>query len=600
MSSGTSGAGLAQTIDRWRYVWRYHRKEQLARRLWRRTLGSVADRLARLRVPAVVARTNLPVLGEPKRRPDSTDVQDLERGTVRLLGQVAELGPELNWRAPEHDPALSPLWHFHLHYHEFLLGLAGPKASNSARRCLEHYLVTWFKTYPSPRGESARAWHPYCISRRIAAWTRLLDYISPGRRERLVASMAQQAEHLSRRLERDLGGNHLWENARALAIAGTYFAGKRADRWRSKGIRLLTSCLKDQLLPSGEHFERSPGYQLDLGQGLLELADWLSPIEPAAADRFRRAGESMLRFLDALRHPDGGLPLFGDTSLDVAPAQLPTLEKRSGWTGDYFVYRRGPHHLVFDAGDSGADDLPAHAHADLLTFELSAHGERWFVDSGTHSYQGAARQWYRSSPAHNVVTIDGVELADCWSSFRMGRRGHAGHRRSGTMPAGTWAAAQHDAYAFLGIPAVVRLWFLADDGPWFSVHFAPGGRTNGRVVAEFVHCHPDVTLLPFQGGALLDRPMGRVAWEPATRGMVLGIDTGRYAPRLGSEMANAVLALRGMAEGELLSAWAISLDRRPVAPLVALERGVLCLSWNQDGDRRRVYFQQEAVCGSSM
>ncbi|HUE84277.1 MAG TPA: heparinase II/III-family protein, partial [Pyrinomonadaceae bacterium] len=55
-----------------------------------------------------------------------------------------------------------------------------------------------------------------------------------------------------------------------------------------------------------------------------------------------------------------------------------------------------------------------HAHADALSFDLAAGGRTILVDPGTYTYTGSKkfRDWFRSSFAHNTLTLD-----DCPSSW---------------------------------------------------------------------------------------------------------------------------------------------------------------------------------------
>jgi hypothetical protein len=73
----------------------------------------------------------------------------------------------------------------------------------------------------------------------------------------------------------------------------------------------------------------------------------------------------------------------------------------------YYVSRRGRSHLVFDAGQHGYLN-GGHAHADALALTLSLDGRPLLVDSGTATYtmDPGTRDHFRSSQAHNTVTMD--------------------------------------------------------------------------------------------------------------------------------------------------------------------------------------------------
>ena len=70
---------------------------------------------------------------------------------------------------------------------------------------------------------------------------------------------------------------------------------------------------------------------------------------------------------------------------------------------------------MLDVGPIGPDYLPGHAHADTLSFELSLHGRRVLVNSGTSVYGiGAERLRQRGTAAHNTLTVDGADSSEVW------------------------------------------------------------------------------------------------------------------------------------------------------------------------------------------
>ncbi|MGH9158333.1 MAG: heparinase II/III family protein [Acidimicrobiales bacterium] len=73
-------------------------------------------------------------------------------------------------------------------------------------------------------------------------------------------------------------------------------------------------------------------------------------------------------------------------------------------------------HLVADAGPPCPSELPAHSHADCLSFEFAVDGRRLIVDTGTSTYRaGPRRDQERSTAAHNTVEIDGEGPSHFWS-----------------------------------------------------------------------------------------------------------------------------------------------------------------------------------------
>jgi uncharacterized heparinase superfamily protein len=171
-------------------------------------------------------------------------------------------------------------------------------------------------------------------------------------------------------------------------------------------------------------------------------------------------------------HPDGDVPLLNDCVLVgtrrialLGPHPRPegrlTVLEPSG----YVVARPDDRlHLVMDVGPPCPDDLPAHAHADCLSFELSADGARVVVDTGTSTYEpGPRRRFERSTAAHNTVEIDGQDQTEVWGQFRAARRARPRLERAVDDGDVIEIAASHDGYERLaGRPRHKRTLVLHD------------------------------------------------------------------------------------------------------------------------------------------
>jgi hypothetical protein len=140
---------------------------------------------------------------------------------------------------------------------------------------------------------------------------------------------------------------------------------------------------------------------------------------------------------------------------------------RSGWQTD-------AHRLVLDTGALGCHVSGAHGHADLLSVLCSAFGEPYLIDPGTFCYTSdlSWRNYFRSTAAHNTLTVDGQNQAEPAGPFSWR-----------TMPAARLNAWQsnddcdfvdafHDAYARGAQPVRHRRrvlfvkpwgWVLVDD-----------------------------------------------------------------------------------------------------------------------------------------
>lgn len=98
-------------------------------------------------------------------------------------------------------------------------------------------------------------------------------------------------------------------------------------------------------------------------------------------------------------------------SFDQIVATEPEKQSVAFPAGGYYVMRDGwtanSNYLLFDCGPHGTDNC-GHAHADALSFELAVNGKTLLIDPGTYTYTGskAERDWFRSSAAHNTLTVD--------------------------------------------------------------------------------------------------------------------------------------------------------------------------------------------------
>jgi uncharacterized heparinase superfamily protein len=535
-------------------------------------------------------------------------------GRFRFLNEERVLSDPLDWRLRD-CPDCARLWRFHLHYQEYLLDLAAEGLQRDGNPWLMRawqLVADWIEGNPpnDPRTVDD-AWHPYCISRRLPAWITLWSSCPPasGIRDQVLRSIFSQASFLERNLEWDVRGNHLLENAGALLAAGSFLAGPAADRWLETGARILRREIGEQVLPHGEHFERSPMYHGRVVEIVLDARDAVVGCIPELSQRCDETAAAMADFLESILHPDGELPLLGDTSLGetTPPGRLVKRAKRESArgvaasdgnaglvheipsvrvVGDHWVYRHGDDFLLFDAGPVGPDHLPAHAHADLLSFQASLRGRRLFVDSGVFNYEeDAMRRYCRSTAAHNVLQIDGQDQCDMWSRFRMGYRGWPGGLQSGKTQAFHWARATHNAYRRLGVPEVGRWLACRPGGPWLGVDWAKG-RGNHELTL-WLHLHPNVQVgKADENGVPLSLGGTTMQLRYLTPGRV-EVVRGWYCPQLGSRLDCPVLRWSGESTLPAVCGWYLVWDDlEGAAALAEDDSGEVILHW-RDGQGER-------------
>ncbi len=727
------------------------------RRLWHRRMERPLAE-----VPPLRANSGLAALS--RRRLDHRAGLDESRaraeqvfeGRFRFLRcEIASPNP-VDWRGEGTE--VTHLWRFHLHYHDYLVDLAAQgklrvPVHGAARavfsapwegdgpifgaETVDHSAKTPF--VPRKLGESpcerlpfrdedqwldrawalvtdwieanrlddrrvlGDAWHPYCISRRLPAWIHLWSAAPPDEaiREGVITSMVWQARYLERHLEWDLRGNHLLENLRALALMGAFFEGPDARRWLHKAAEWLPQQLAEQILPHGEHFERSPGYHADMLEAVLEVRDATSGILPELAHLCGNAAARMAAFLRDILHPDGDIPLLGDSCLgrresigqllqwacgdvtvhgaaravfstpregdspifsaetgnhwakslcvprrlgqsarerlrgddvpsgrpvrtslpeaelvsvvghrsldrlassrrcarelacdacgpttiprDLDPPYVRAADKAEARVvGDYWLYRHAGDFLLFDAGPVGADQLPAHAHADLLTLEASIDGRRLLVDSGVFSYDDEpVRRYCRSTAAHNVLQVDQADQCDIWSRFRMGYRGWPTGFEAGREHGFSWARASHNAYRRLGVPKVGRWLACRPGGPWLCVDWAHGAGRHR--LTSWLHFHPEVKVKLLEDNAVQLELAGRRLQLHWLAPGDVAIEAGCYCPELGKRQTAPVVRWEANVPLPAVCGWYLTWEgSEGMACLAASSSSQTVLRWTED------------------
>ena len=476
----------------------------------------------------------------------AVDQPDILSGVLTFQNRPVTVGFPPDWNRSD----LPRHWLYHLHYHEFLWALPFERARDAA--------LNWMACH-SP-GPGRTGWEPYPTSLRLTNWCALFlgrhrarTLADPPFLEALWEGVRRQAAHLERNLEWRLLGNHLLENAAALAVAGSSFAHPDADRWLATGRRLLARELPEQIPADGGHVERSPMYQCRVlwvllllrGAGTPAVGDLVGPyVAPAAGA------------LAALTHPDGGIALLNDSAFGVQPAPGALLRAAGlgpagagpfalADTGYFGARTEAGDYVVCDAAALGPDYQPGHGHADLLSFELSLRGVRVVVDSGVSTYEaGSMRDWCRSTRAHNTVEVDGCDSAETWAAFRVGRRGRPGGVAWTPGRDGFELSARHDGYRHLpGRPVHART-FRWRDGGSLEIADRVDARSPVRAVAR-LHFHPDCRLSDrADGTCTVSFPGGRAGlswsgWE------TVAAEESWYCPAFGVERPNPCLAFSG-------------------------------------------------------
>jgi hypothetical protein len=280
---------------------------------------------------------------------------------------------------------------------------------------------------------------------RILAVSHALDLVRASLTDRrrtwatYVRLVREHAEFIQRKLStHSSSGNHTIAEAVGLLYAGCLLPElPEAMAWKSQGLRLLEDQASKQILPDGGGAEQGFAYLAfiadlyGLANRVLERAG--NPPSMVLHRAFARARDFLRLFADT---PDQ-LPPIGDADGGVALSRslrllwtspestrrdesrgVPVVLEESG----YSVIRstRGLHGLlIFDHGPLGMPPCYGHGHADALSLIFRYGGEDVLVDPGTGTYTGDEiwRSYFRSTRAHNTVSVDNLDQAEQAGTF---------------------------------------------------------------------------------------------------------------------------------------------------------------------------------------
>jgi uncharacterized heparinase superfamily protein len=473
----------------------------------------------------------------------------------RFLNVEGDLD-EIGWCGAQAEK----LWRYNQHYFDDL------NAYDAPHRRVQHQalLARWLADNPPGQGVG---WEPYPTSLRIV---NVLKAAASGwgLPPAVWHSLAVQTRWLRQRLEWHLLGNHLFVNAKALVLAGLAFEGDEARAWLSQGIQILQALLPEQVLPDGGQFERSPMYHALALEDLLDLRNAAQaarhPETLRAMDAWQPVTARMLRWLQAMTHPDGRLARFNDSAHGIAPdndelyryaealgLKLPPLAPQGLLhlpDSGYVRVDRGPAVAFLDVAEIAPDYLPSHAHGDSLSFELSVHGLCVVTNGGTSCYgTGARRLQERGTALHSTVQVAGANSSEVWSSFRVGRRA----RPRDLQVSADYVCASHDGYRSLpGRPLHRREW-----------RFGAGTLdVEDTITAERLPAVARYHLAP----GLSVQPVGEQTWRVAAQDRVLAnvevlnghgaLEPSSFAPEFGVVLPTQCLAVQ-CAAGRALTRW---------------------------------------------
>ncbi len=337
-----------------------------------------------------------------------------------------------------------------------------------AQTCLR-WLSDWI--IRNPRGWGIHWTSALEHAIRIFAWAYTLclvrNVVPEPEAARYLGALLQHAEFVERHLSPgSSANNHLIGEAAALAFLGSLLPDSPlARRWQQTGYRILAREAQRQFHPDGVNAEQAFGYlpfvwefylhayrlqpmpsvvaarlqrSLEFVRNVMDESGYVPqvgdeddgtvvPLWSAAAHRYSVVGRALAQLI-----PCEPPPAFSDA--DDALAQwlmgiAPPVGTRLTATrlypdGGYAVLHSDRWQVLFDAGALGLGSLAAHGHADALSLCASLDGKPLLVDTGTFAYHEDPvwRNHFRSTPAHNTLTLDNHNQSEIQGPFLWGRR----------------------------------------------------------------------------------------------------------------------------------------------------------------------------------
>ncbi|WNS43760.1 alginate lyase family protein [Paenibacillus sp. MMS20-IR301] len=457
------------------------------------------------------------------------------------------LGNPVDWlHNPGNDPEFT--WGMNRHWHMLDLGKA--YLMNGRPQYVTAFTAhfrSWRAQNPVPVIESYEEavffqklgpWRLLETGLRVQSWISAYKYMedSPLLDEEFRSEFLAGLEEHAGFLTCYLGSteiNHAIMHMQGLyMIAAFYHWHPRAPYWRQLAEERLELCLLHQVGPEGVQIELTTHYHDAAIEmfGTPYLLGALSghPFSAWYGGQLRK----MAAFTEALVRPDQQSTGIGDSDwtgdgrrrltllgailaddaltgrgtgnpeclwllgaeeyercIRLQAAHTPSVSSVAFPQTGYYIMRDRQQYLFFDAAPMGG----AHGHADALNLEWMWKQQLLFTDTGRYTYEeGEWRRYFKSTLAHNTITVDGEDQTPYVSSQQWGEP-LAGARtlryESGSRY--HFIDAAHDGYTRLPGPVVHRRWVLSGkDIPLMLIADWLEGDAAHSLEQRF-HLHPE-------------------------------------------------------------------------------------------------------------
>lgn len=360
-----------------------------------------------------------------------------------------DYGKDINW---QYRPVQDQLLTTFLHRTAFWEPLGIVYQSNGDEQYAKEWvfeLRDWVRknkqgAYPDDKNY---AWKAFVVSFRLNHWSGYFNLFlnspnfTPAFLMEFLNSYNEQANYVMANYTPE--GNHRLYEALHLMYAGSSFPEmKQAVNWRKSGIIVLNQDIKKQVLPDGIQFELSPSYHIGsikIFLDALQIAQ-LNGAENEFPESYRNLVEKMVLAVGKYSFPDYTYPLYGNSFLTNKAAMLKSYalwtkvfpknkvieyyatDGQAGTVPDYlssslpnagfYAFRNGWDMKATVMQIKAGPPAEFHSHPDNGNFVLWVKGRDFTPDAGSFIYanvgnqENSKRDWYRSTKAHQTLTID--------------------------------------------------------------------------------------------------------------------------------------------------------------------------------------------------
>ncbi|MBZ4192588.1 heparin-sulfate lyase HepC [Niabella beijingensis] len=291
------------------------------------------------------------------------------------------------------------------------------------------------------------AWKAFVVSFRLNHWSGFFNlflhssHFTPAFLMEFLNSYNEQADYVMHHYT-DKGNHRLYEALHLMYAGSTFPELKAASGWRKSGIGVLNAEIVKQVLPDGMQFELSPGYHIGtikIFLDALQIAQ-LGGVAQEFPEQYRSLVEKMVLAVGKYSFPDYTYPLYGNAFQTTKKAMLDNYrtwaavfpknrvieyyatDGASGTRPDYlssvlpdagfYAFRSGWGRNATVMQIKAGPPAAFHSHPDNGNFVLWVKGRDFTPDAGSFVYanvgnqENAKRDWYRSTRAHQTLTLD--------------------------------------------------------------------------------------------------------------------------------------------------------------------------------------------------